>query len=351
MTRVILAWSFVLWPLSATAQVLDSPQPTLVASAMSIAAQRTPQRRPTPPPPPPDTERPRRRGSMVGYVQDAVIGSKVRIRFDSGFHNDAPDRAEFFYAKCGCYRDLPQTDAAYDPEAPGPRPGAASLLDFQQLYLEAEYALNDTFSVFGVAPLRWIQPQEFLPGTGGPFPNHSGFSDARAGMKFAVLSDENRVLTLQFQTFLPTGSADNGLGTDHWSFEPSFLYYHGVNERVAVESQVGVWLPSGGAAGVPTSVDDKFAGNIFFYGIGPSFELYRSDTLRVAPVVELVGWRVLSGFATPTGDASGTNVVNLKLGARTTWNDRSSLYVGWGHALTTASWYDDILRFEYRYAF
>ena len=39
---------------------------------------------------------------------------------------------------------------------------------------------------------------------------------------------------------------------------------------------------------------------------------------RLAPVVELVGWRVLSGFQTvaATVDAGGTNIVNLKFGAR-----------------------------------
>jgi hypothetical protein len=354
MTRVILALSVVLVLLSsvsAAAQVQEDRSPGLLASGLNAAVQTPPQRRPAPPPAPPDTERPRRRGSMVGYIQDAVVGSKVRIRFDAGLHNDAPDRAEFFYAKCGCYRDLPASDIAFDPDAPGPRPGAVSTLNFQQLYLEGEYALNDNLSIFGNVPLRWIQPQEFIPGTGGSFPNQSGFSDVRAGAKFAVVSDDLRVLTLQFQAFMPTGNASNGLGTDHWSFEPSFLFYQSVSPRVSVESQVGVWLPAGGAAGLPTATEDKFAGNVLFYGIGPSFELYRTDRVRFAPVVELVGWRVLSGFATPTGEASGTNIVNLKLGARTTWDARSSFYIGWGHALSTASWYDDIVRFEYRYAF
>ncbi len=354
MTRVIFALSIVLVPVSAVGQVQherDHRSPGLLTAAMDAAAQATPQRRPEPPPPPPDTERPRRRGSMVGYIRDAVVSSKVRIRFDAGLHNDAPDRAEFFYAKCGCYRDLPAGDIAYDPDAPGPRPGAVSTLNFQQLYVQGEYAVNDSFSAFAELPTRWIQPKEFIPGTGGSFPNQSGLSDLRAGVKFAAVSDDMRVLTVQFQAFMPTGSASNGLGTDHWTFEPSILFYQSVSDKVAVESEVGVWLPSGGAAGVPTSTSDKFAGNVFFYGIGPSFELYRSDRVRFAPVVELVGWRVLSGFATPTGDATGTNIVNLKLGARTTWNTKSSFYVGWGHALSTASWYDDIVRFEYRYAF
>jgi hypothetical protein len=30
---------------------------------------------------------------------------------------------------------------------------------------------------------------------------------------------------------------------------------------------------------------------------------------------------------------------------------RSSIYVGYGHALTDATWYDDIVRLEYRVGF
>ena len=74
--------------------------------------------------------------------------------------------------------------------------------------------------------------------------------------------------------------------------------------------------------------------------------------MRFAPIVELVGWRVISGLQTGgIADASGTNIVNLKIGARTSWTPESSLYVGYGHALTTASWYEDIVRVEYRYSF
>ena len=68
----------------------------------------------------------RRRGSMVGYINDSEIGSKIQVRGDLGYHIDAPDRAEFFYAKCGCYRDL-QGNPAYDPDAPGPGPRPARL--------------------------------------------------------------------------------------------------------------------------------------------------------------------------------------------------------------------------------
>src|SRR5689334_1861017 len=44
-----------------------------------------------------------KRRSMAGYIEDATVGSGFSIRFDSGWDMNSPDRAEFFYAKCGCY--------------------------------------------------------------------------------------------------------------------------------------------------------------------------------------------------------------------------------------------------------
>lgn len=318
----------------------------------------TPQPPPPPPPPPPPADRPERRGSMIGYIDDAIIESQVRVRFEVGIGTRAPDRAEFFYAKCGCYRDLhlfPNAAQFDDPNAPGPRPDAATDLDFRQFMVEAEYAVHPRLSVFGELPLRWIQPQAFdlRPDGSAPvgFGNQGGLGDLRAGVKVGLAASPDYALTFRFQAYLPTGSASDGLGTDHASFEPSVVYFHRATERLAVESQLGVWLPSGGSDGPRPSLDDGFAGNVLMYGIGPSYIVYESPAATLAPVVELVGWRVLSGFETPPPtDSSGTNIVNLKVGLRANVR-RGSFYIGYGHALTDASWYDDIVRFEYRYRF
>ena len=304
-----------------------------------------------PAPPPRDAGIPRRRGSMVGYIEEAVVGSKVRVRFDTAQHDFEPDRAEFFYGKCGCYRDLPVSSQAYDPNAPGPRPGAAADVNFQQLYILGEYAVNQRVSAFGELPTRWLQPQSFTPGTGGSFPDHRGIGDLRFGLKAALLSTPEQVVTIRAQFFSPTGDSGSGLGTNHWSLEPAVLYYQSLSDRVVVESQLGMWFPFGGSAGVPTLSSDKFSGNVFFYGVGPSFEVYRGDRVRFAPIVELVGWHVLSGFQSVAEYASGTNIVNIKIGARTSWDRGNSFYIGYGHVLTDAGWYKDIVRLEYRYSF
>ena len=140
MTRVTLMALAVLMTVAATASaqvaLVERDEPPVVNSA-----ELAPISQPRPlAPPAADLNSPRRRGSMVGYIDDAVVSSKLRVRFETALHDNLPDRAEFFYAKCGCYRTLPPANAAYDPAAPGPGPGIVTDLNFQQAYVQGEYA-------------------------------------------------------------------------------------------------------------------------------------------------------------------------------------------------------------------
>lgn len=350
MKSALLLSTCLLCPVVATAQAVNSDSantPTRFSTQVAATQPRTP--------PPPRTDVMRRRPSMVGYIEDAVIGSRIRLRFDAGFHSTVPDRAEFFYAKCGCFRDLSPSLPVFDPDAAGPGPGVTTDVNFQQLYLEAEYSLGSRVSLFGTVPVRWLQPQVFVPdieGRFGTFGNHSGLSDIRAGVKLGLSTGDSHAVTAQVQAFLPTGDSFKGLGTNHATIEPALLYFQRLSDRVAVESEFGAWLPTSGSPGVPTASSDKFSGNVVFYGVGPSVTLVSTEAFQFTPVLELVGWRILSGFQTASVlDAGDTNIVNLKVGARLGFGEQSSVYVGYGHALTDADWYDDILRLEYRVDF
>lgn len=299
---------------------------------------------------------------MVGYIDDAVIGSQVRFRFDAAWHTQSPDRAEYFYAKCGCYKSqLAGTgSASFDPKAPGPQGGAATDLNFQQLYLEAEYAVFSRLSFFAEAPVRWIQPKSFASDT-GTFSNQSGLGDFHAGVKAGLFTGEGSALTVQFKSYFPTGDPARGLGVNHYSIEPGLLYYQKLGSRGAIESQFLYWHPIGGSRGVATLANPNpggFAGDVVSYGVGPSVEVYNKGRVRVAPVVELVGWRVLGGFQTAwvneantSAAASGTNIFNVKAGVRTSFGSRSSIYAGYGRGVTNAVWYKDLFRAEYRFTF
>jgi hypothetical protein len=298
--------------------------------------------------------RTKRKGSMVGYIEDATIRTQFRIRFDDGWGMDSPDRAEFFYGKCGCYRDLAGSPLL-DADAPGPGPGIVTGLNFKQFLVQGEYAVNDRVSVFGELPIRSINPTGFVAGTGS-FGNQSGLSDLTAGLKVGLVTEENRDVTILLRASLPSGDSLKGLGTDHASFEPALLYRQAVNDKVSIESQFGLWNPIGGSRG-PLPSDGKFAGSVLYYGIGPSFDAFDNGKVRLSPVVELVGWRVLKGFETKTlltpigGNAEGVNIVNLKIGARTSFDNGGSIYVGFGWHLTDAVWYSKIWRLEYRKGF
>jgi hypothetical protein len=296
-------------------------------------------------PKPPGTDEPPIKGSMVGYIDDAIVGNEFRIRFDAAFDNNFPDRAEYFYAQCGCDGGT----------ARGPAPGLATAVNFQQLYLRSEYAPIKRLSFLIDVPIRWLQPQSFAPQTAPGFTNQAGLSDVVAGFKFALLASERRYLTFQFLTSFPSGNSTQGLGTNHTSIAPELLYFQRVTGRFSFEGQVGDSHPIGNDT-------PGFPGDVFTYGIGPSYIIYSSEKVNIAPVIEFVGWRVLGGMENnaaligvvtplPVQSTNGINIFNIKGGFRTSVGKHDSFYVGFGQAVTHQVWYKHIIRLEYRRTF
>ena len=150
-------------PGAATAQTSGDPQPGVSQAADPASAPLV--KRPMPklkadPKPTPQFGFPPREPTMGAYIEDASVISKIRIRFDSAFGTNVPDRAEFFYAKCGCYQlDLPPY---HDPDAPGPGPGVPIELNYQQFYAYLEHAFAPRLSLFGELPFRAIQPHGWI---------------------------------------------------------------------------------------------------------------------------------------------------------------------------------------------
>ena len=271
-----------------------------------------------------------------GYIDSAVPRSLFRLRYDAFYGDNRPDRAEFFYPKCGCFRL-----AGLDPNAKGP-PLPETNVDAQELSAYLEYAVSPRFSGFIEAPYRWINPTDNA--------NASGFSDMNFGFKYAILYSPEQVLTAQLRTYAPTGDSFRGLGTDNWSVEPAFLFERQLSERITLMAEL--------RDTIPIDANTDFAGQVLRYGIGAGYLAYDSHSVHISPIVEFVGWTVLSGkeFSPLIGDggikdAGGDTIVNSKIGVRTTFGTAHDLYVGWGHALTGARWYNDIIRVEYRYLF
>lgn len=282
-------------------------------------------------------------GPAGGYIDPAMPWTHFRLRYDSAWNNNRPDRAEYFYPKCGCFRMANPPD----PNAPGP-PLPEKSVDYQDIDAYFEYAFNQKFSSFIEVPYRFLNPEVNA--------NVSNFSDLKFGGKYAFIADPQcgQFLTTQLKAYMPTGNASEGLGTNHVSIEPGVLYFQKLTDRLYLESEVLLWIPVGGT---------DFQGNVFQYGVGFDYWAITRERFRVAPVLEFVGWTVLNGKESdavlPTKSAGGDTIINAKLGARVGFGELSlplnlspvDLYVGYGRALTGAVWYEDIFRAELRFNF
>ena len=283
--------------------------------------------------------------SMVGYLDDPTVISEARVRFDAGFNDPRPDRAEYFY--CGCANI-------------GPSAAIQRTLNFQQLYFQGEYAVTSRFSGFVEVPFRWIQPT-FYPYS-QPIPSSSvnagGISDVRSGLKFAAIASAARELALELTAAFPSGDGTKGLGTGHYSLIPAAIYYQKLSDRAGMEAEFNDTHPIGGyvnPATSPTSPEKDFYGDVAMYGIGPSYKLIERRAYTLAPVLELVAWHVFGGLQTDSDNnidsAADINVFNVKLGARISFTNGGSVYAGYGRGVTSDILYRNLFRMEYRYAF
>lgn len=276
----------------------------------------------------------------VGYIDSALPMNQIRFRFDSAYDNPIPDRAEFFYRAAVTPGGVLADGQTWE-----------SNLDYRDISAYLEYRLCANASVFIDTAYRFLEPDRNEPS--------NGFGDLQIGLKRVLWSRPNDMLTAQLRTYLPTGDADERLGTDHVSFEPGLLYLGRINRRTRVEGELRLWIP------IDTSEaanGQDFSGEVLRYGVGVSHDLFDETTNspRITTVTEIVGWSIFDGFGTisdTTGgqnftleDVAGDTIVNLKLGLR--WNRRAhSTYVGYGRALTGDVWYRDIIRAEYGFRF
>jgi hypothetical protein len=262
----------------------------------------------------------------VGYIDGAVIGNQLRIRFDAATGINQPNRAEFLWG-------WPP------PQGPGPSLDETNV-DYQRLSFYFEQVFSEHWSWFVEAPVLFSQAEVNS--------DADGFSDLQAGVKWNLVRQWDRLLTLQLRTYVPTGKAADGLGSGHVTLEPGLLYFSQPAADWTLEGELRAWIP--------VDATPLRHGNILRYGLGASYHWGDLGCLQVRPVVEFVGWTVLDGqsrFATGPGtflveDADGQTIVNGKYGLRLGTGQGRDLYIGYGHALTSNRWYRDIVRLEWR---
>ena len=284
-------------------------------------------------PPPADTttapdtdDGPTGKESTVGYIDSALPRNTFRLRFDAAYDLQRPTRAEFFWARGG---------------SPGvPRP--ETRVDYQDLSGYLEVLVEPRLSLFVEGPYRFLNPRVNA--------NTSDFSDMNAGFKWAFVDVPAWMATFQLRTYIPTGDAARGLGTNHVSLEPALLVNHCVSDKFRLEGELRYWAPLGGT---------DFAGDIIRYGLGMSYGQRNPDGFWAMPVVEFVGWTVLGGKETvvpPAGlptvkDATGDSIFDVKVGVHLKVGTRGDFYTGYGLPLTGSRWYEGIYRVEFRLFF
>jgi len=265
------------------------------------------------------------RDSNVGYIDPAIPADLFRFRYDAAYDNVRPTRAEFFWS--------PGEPFGHGPDIPELR------VDYQDLLFYYEHAFNPQTSAFIDVPVRFLNPELN--------PNTAGLADINAGIKYAFVFEEDRVLTFQFRAYAPTGDSERGLGNSHASLEPGLLLYKSLGAGWVVESELRDWIPVGGG---------DFAGNVIRYGVGLHYDWMCCRSWQVAPVAEFVGWTALGGKVsivepnTPPviQSAAGDTIVNVKVGLRLRHSDCGDIYLGYGRPLTGDTWYQNTFRVELR---
>jgi hypothetical protein len=263
------------------------------------------------------------------YMDGAIPGNLLRLRFEAAYHFLQPTRGEFFYAKGGSLRG---------PGLPLPETGIA----YQQLSAYLEVAATERFSAFVEVPQRWLNPEVNA--------NTEGFSDMNVGGKYAFIYRQDLVTAFQFRAYLPTGDARRGLGNNLVSLEPSLLLWKPLTDRLGFEAEFRYVVPIGGT---------DFAGNLIRYGAGLHYAVPLGGSWQVVPIAELAGWTFLNGketFVTASGentirDASGDTILNVKFGARLKFGATTDFYMGYSRPLTGTRMYENGFRMEWRLVF
>ncbi|MEM6468441.1 MAG: hypothetical protein AAF802_02645 [Planctomycetota bacterium] len=259
----------------------------------------------------------------------------TRVRFESGYDWENPDRAEFLWSKLG----------GRGPQLTTP---PESSVDYQDIRLISEVG-GDKFSLTTELPLRFVDPTTLG--------NSGGFGDMVLTTKTVLFTGKQFQMTQVLRNQLATGAPASGRGTGHASMEPGFLFRYQRSCHSMMHSELKLRFPIAG--------DPDHSGPILRYGFGYARILRDSDTFAVIPTFEVVGWSVLSGRETVPSDLlgiadvnnlDGLNIVNLYPGVRIVRDAGGDLGVfelGFGAGLTVTSnhWYESMLRMDIAFGF
>jgi hypothetical protein len=260
------------------------------------------------------------------YTAAARPVSQQRFRWDAGYDMVFPDRAEYFWARSG--------GGGAGPSAIVPS------LRFHQLSMYTEVA-HGAFGAFTEIPYRSLYTT-----LGG---HDAGFSDINFGVKSLLHDTELAQLTFQMRTFTPVGQSTKGLGTGHFSLEPSLILGLNLSPFSYFQGQVAEWIPLGG--------DPDYAGALLHYHFAYNRSLLGEPAgVHWIGVMEFNGWSFQDGAysaypATTLLPASNHTYLSGGPGLRIVICDQIDFGVGTAFAYTRDQWAEQQYRSELRLRF
>ncbi len=215
----------------------------------------------------------------------------------------------------------------------------------QQFYVYQE-AAGPRGSFFIEYPYRQLNPSWM--------PTQAGFTDLNFGVKSLFFDCELLQLSFQFRTYTPTGNGTLGLGTGHFSLDPSILASLKLGPDAYLQGQYGNWIPIGG--------NSSLSGGVFYWLTSLNEVLWyaRPDSPLIA-TLEMDGWSFENGGYTGSLRANGKPHVVEKGGGVSYFNIGPGLRqvicnrLDFGGAITWSTsdihWAQPWFRFELRFLF
>ena len=269
--------------------------------------------------------------SFTSQIAAAIPRNMLAFSFEAFYDLQQPTRAEYLFAKPSL-----TNDSAFR--------RAETRVDYQELNVYGEISCSpvaDGLSFFFDVPCRFLNPEVNS--------NRTGPGNTLWGFKYRFLTTNDFIATFMLRVSEEWGSSDF-VDNNHWSVEPGLLAAWRVTDKILVEGEFRSWNPIGGS---------DFAGSFLRYGLGVSYGQRASEGFWYMPVLETVGWSILSGktmiASSPTSfvieDARGQTIINAYLGLRAGYGQYVDFYVGYGRCFTGDAWQRDSWRIEMRLIF
>lgn len=251
---------------------------------------------------------------------------QIRVRLDSAWGWELPDRTEYFYGQSG--------GAGLGP------PRVDRQVDFidTRLYMEVG---SGKFGFITEVPIRSLNPDVNN--------NTTGLGDMHIGTKLMILDEGRFQVSQLFNSYFPTGLGLRGLGTQHVSMELGFAANYKLSCTTYLHGQFMYWFP------IPANLD--YSGTIMKYGAGVSHLLYERpySDFAVIPTFEIVAYSILDGKATaPNGnaiDVDGQSIINIHPGVHVLVAEGLDVGLMGGWRVTNDHFFSEFMRAEVRMAF